>query len=264
MHPLICDFLMRVRPAQLGDAIKHLLRVKRVETPLRGGGVLLVDPVTVMGMTLRREHAYEPLLTSAVSQLLRPNDVFIDVGANEGYFTVCAAVRGAEVHAFEPQSRLRPVFEANVRRNCFANVHLHSVALSDREGSVDLYLRPSTISGASSIFRYWKLGDAMETVPTATFDSVAQDLGRQIRLMKIDCEGAEEVVVRGSKNTIAARRVDHIALEFHPAIIGEQRCTAIDKSIREKGYVATVMGTTCFYSLPERTGDLAAVSEPPH
>jgi hypothetical protein len=48
---------------------------------------------------------YEPAVTDAIATALKPGDVFIDVGANIGYFTVLAAHlvgSGGRVIAFEP------------------------------------------------------------------------------------------------------------------------------------------------------------------
>ena len=54
---------------------------------------------------IREEGVWEPYETSLVLAMLRPGDVFVDVGANIGYFTILAASAvGAQgmVFAFEP------------------------------------------------------------------------------------------------------------------------------------------------------------------
>src|SRR5437879_3937805 len=69
-----------------------------------------------------------------VNAFLRPGDVFVDVGANIGLFTLVAALRvgsTGRVFAFEPTSETFERLVANVRLNKFTNVSPHRVALSD-------------------------------------------------------------------------------------------------------------------------------------
>src|SRR4051812_38970298 len=115
--------LARVRPAPVASALKRLLRVRRraVTTP---EGTFWIDPVSNLGLELLRGR-YEPSLTEVVRRYLRPGGVFVDVGANEGYFSAIAArLVGptGRVVAVEPQARLRPVLEENFRLNGVANV----------------------------------------------------------------------------------------------------------------------------------------------
>jgi len=252
---------MRVRPSQVADVLKSILGVRRIEAHVDGGACLLIDPASVFGSAIRHEGTYELTMTAIVKTLLHAGDVYVDVGANEGYFAVCAGRCGAEVHAFEPQSRLRQIFQDNIEINGIASrVHFYPEALTDSVGSASLFLRPTTNSGASSMIRHWKLGSTKETVATTTFDAFAATLKNRIRLVKIDCEGAEEGVIRDARQTIARREIDHIALEYHPTIIGPERCAAIDRLLHDFGYVLTRIRDTSLYSLPEKTQDLVALA----
>ena len=63
---------------------------------------------------------YEPQETQLASRILRPLDVFVDVGANWGYFSLAAAhwvgARGRVV-AFEPEPRLYRMLVSNIAAN---------------------------------------------------------------------------------------------------------------------------------------------------
>lgn len=62
-----------------------------------------------------------------MNQALRTQDVLIDIGANEGYFTVLQAVRGVRVHAFEPSPHNLQILSRNVELNHIQSlVTIHS------------------------------------------------------------------------------------------------------------------------------------------
>jgi FkbM family methyltransferase len=71
-----------------------------------------------------------------IEEYLPAEGVFLDLGANEGYFTVIAARRcgpSGHVIAIEPQPRLLPILEENIRLNELNknNVRLLNVAVTD-------------------------------------------------------------------------------------------------------------------------------------
>lgn len=87
--------------------------------------------------------SYAPLLTDAMQRLLKPGDVFFDVGANIGYISsVAAGIVGVEgqVHAFEPApayfTRLRRFTEMNLGHAIYAN----HCALGENEGTQPIYI----------------------------------------------------------------------------------------------------------------------------
>ena len=82
--------LLKIRPAPLASMLKRILRVRRtvIETPL---GQFWIDPVSNLGRALSQEGVYEPGMQQTLSRFLKTGGVFIDLGANEGYFAVLAA-----------------------------------------------------------------------------------------------------------------------------------------------------------------------------
>ena len=93
------------------------------------------------------EAIYEPQMTRLLELVLRPTDVFVDGGANEGYFSILAAslVGNGQVHCVEPQSRLQPILRENIRLNSARSVTIHSVALCEHPGEVKLFLCSSML-----------------------------------------------------------------------------------------------------------------------
>jgi len=262
---ILYDLLLRVRPTQVGALLKSALRIERLHCPTETGHVFWIDPVSVFGRALMCGGVYEPGLTRVVLGLLSEGDTFLDVGANEGYFSILAASRVGEsgaVHCVEPQARLLPVLRENVRRNGCARLFLHCVALSARDGYVELYLRPSTNTGASSFFRHWRIGSRRVRVPAVTLATLcrAHALTR-IRLMKVDCEGAEQLVIAGGIGLLDRQAIDYLALEFHPAICGQDTCAAVHARLLSRGYACALVHGHRIYYRPCLEDELRALGD---
>jgi len=87
--------------------------------------------------------AYEPATSQLVRGHLKAGFVFIEVGANLGYFSMLAAERvGPEgrVLAFEPNPEQFGMLTSTLSRNRFANVQLFEMALGDHDREVELFL----------------------------------------------------------------------------------------------------------------------------
>lgn len=135
---------------------------------------------------------------------LRRTRTAVDVGGHIGLWSFNLAHTFERVHAFEPVRAHRECFEANVTPLALREkVELHDCALGMTEGRVSIHTAP-TSSGDS-----WVKGEG--DIPMHTLDSFALE---QVDLIKIDCEGYEENVLRGGLQTISTWR---------PVIMVEQK-----------------------------------------
>ena len=224
------------------------------------GARFWIDPVSVFGLSMLKNREFEKPLTIAVTTLLRPGDSFVDVGANEGYFSILAAQKvgvDGRVLAIEPQQRLRSVLERNIRTNSLTNVEIASLALADKEGKALLYLRPSTNTGASSLTRHWKLGHSAKEVRTTTLDQLLEkgNFGT-VRMAKVDCEGAESLVISGAGDALAKHRIEILVIDYHPQIVGAEKCRCAHSQIIAAGYEAAVCNGLLFYFIASAKDDL--------
>jgi FkbM family methyltransferase len=161
-------------------------------------------------------------LTRHFIELLRAGDGVIDVGANVGYYTMVAAkLVGSTgcVHAFEASPRIFPWLRANAELNPTANIQVHSQAVTDRCGEVEFYTARAEKTGFSSIRNLGERADHVTVVPTVSLDSILDELP-QIRLVKIDVEGAELLVLRGMQQLILRDR-PHIIFEIDDCFLRE-------------------------------------------
>ena len=152
---------------------------------------------------------------------VRPGDTVIDVGANQGFFTCYAAWRGARVIALEPDPASRVLLEANVSRNGFAeSVRILPWAASGRRGEVRFHASDALGGGMSSICREFISAmrvPVRETIQVraVTLEDVFEEcaLG-EVRLCKLDCEGAELDIVRSLPARVRSR-VHAFVIEYH-------------------------------------------------
>jgi FkbM family methyltransferase len=255
--------VLHTRPEQLAMLVKAALRVKRRHVVAATGRTFWVDPITPFGFGVLSGKVYEPQMVALVLGLLRPTDTFIDLGANEGCFSILASsvVAQGRVLAVEPQPALREVLLENVRANAAHNVDVHSLAVSDREGEAALFVRSSINHVGSRLNRRFRLGFGSRTVRTCTLTSFCEsERVDRARLLKMDCEGAEVQIVAGGQTMFARQAFDIVALEYHPQIIGSAACEKIHGQMSACGYkFASWKGQTLYY-LPSARADLAAVS----
>ncbi len=150
---------------------------------------------------------YAPEFWPLFARYLREGDVFMDIGAQIGYFSLMARYLVGEkglVIAVEPDPRAAAILERNIRRNSGGNIILVPKALADKEGTVELGL--TLQMGWSTVSRD-PCGATIQnriTVPTSTLDSIAREhaAGRTIRCVKIDVEGLEHKVLAGAEGIL--------------------------------------------------------------
>ena len=215
---LLHESLLHVRPSPVAAALKKLLGIERRVVRLEAG-VFEVDPVSHLGTQLLYRGEYEPELAAVMRHYLRPGGTFVDVGANEGYFSVLAARLlgpSGRVIAVEPQRRLRPVIERNLELNGLTNVTIHECAVSDADGEARLHLTPDTITGSSGLAQMTRYRVPTTTVHTVTLETLLADAGvEHVDLMKMDIEGFEHEAILGSPDVFRRGRIGTIALELH-------------------------------------------------
>jgi len=234
-------WLLRVRPAFVAAWLKKWLGVERceVETPF---GRFLIDPVSQFGNALVSSDGYEPEMRRTLETFVRPGSVFLDVGANEGFFSVLASrlvgSRG-RVIAVEPQERLAPVIRSNLALNACANVSVFSCAISDRRGEAELHLSPDTNTGSTALYQSTRYRLPRVTVPVTTLaDFVERAEVPRIDFVKMDIEGFEYEAILGSQQLFESGRIAALALELHPGPIAHRGLdpSAIARFLERSGY----------------------------
>ena len=140
--------------------------------------------------------------------VLRRGDVFVDIGANVGSYTVLAASLGARVVAVEPIPGTFDRLIANVRLNGMeSSVTAHRVGLSDRNGSLRFTTDYDTVNHVMGETENLPGTD----VAVVTLDSILT--GVSPALIKIDVEGHELPVLIGAGRTLESSSLLAVIME---------------------------------------------------
>ncbi len=153
---------------------------------------------------------YEPHLTQHVCAHVVPNSVFVDIGANVGYYSVLAGLLGAKVWAFEPHVRNVWLLQKNAHINRL-QINIVPQALADEERL--MIYDPIAGNGAISPLGEGLPPEGQQLLRTTTLDSVLSH-EKKVDVIKIDVEGAEGLVMLGAKHVLAKRPL--VFSEFSP------------------------------------------------
>jgi hypothetical protein len=82
----------------------------------------------------------------------------------------------------------------------------------------------------------------------------------RVRLLKVDCEGAEIQIINGSGDLFGQHAFDVVALEYHPSICGIEAIEAAHAKMRTWGYRLAVWNGQSIYYLPEIEAELGELA----
>jgi len=191
----------------------------------------------VIGLNILRG-GYERDEIAFVRRAPEPGDVAIDVGAHIGFFTMQMAdavgSRG-RVYAFEPFDANADLLERSIAENRFGDrVVFRRAAVGAAAGAATLTFPVETLnSGGAYLLRTGTVplaGNLTREVPVVSIDAL--DLRRPVRLVKMDVEGAEPLVVRGAARVLKEDRPT-ILSELHPTQLDRASGTTADAFLGE-------------------------------
>ena len=178
---------------------------------------------------------YEPYITNYLLKFFKPGDLFIDIGANVGYYTLLAAhITGpsGKVIAFEPEESNYSTLVKNVTLNKFTNAVCIRKAAGEGTGSATLYLNPLNDGGNSlnvlteyyddrkgwtrnEVLRRFPRKNLEQKIETISFDTYTEQfpLPNVSCTVKIDVEGAEYAVLKGMKEFLKRKSSLNILCE---------------------------------------------------
>lgn len=171
---------------------------------------------------------YEPSTRNLIERTLRRGDLFVDVGAHWGYFSLQAATHptgDVSVIAFEPELMNAMVLTENITRNRLSDVATIACAACGNEFDLAPLVMNSTMGHS---IRGVGLGPGSvrgpsKWVPVVTLDGALKHLdapaGRRV-VLKIDAEGFETEVIGGAKQLLQSGRVALIIWEYGTAFQG--------------------------------------------
>ncbi len=172
--------------------------------------------------------------TDIFIRLIKKINVFYDIGANIGYYSILAGIKNSNIKVigFEPASGPLFFYKENVRINGLKNITVEDIALSEKEGEITFYevknnkytylehnLSGESNAGSKTTNRNF--------VPikkkTTTLNNYVTDTNEKyIDLIKIDTEGTEHFILEKSSIVLE---------EMKPIIICETLFNTIESNL---------------------------------
>lgn len=196
-----------------------------------------------------------------LDQLLEDGMTFVDIGANQGEFSVFAAKRlpNGQVISLEPMSHVYEMLKANIRANGFENVSPFKIALTSGSGPMPIYtaeerFEDGTVNeGLGTLHSSRQRSARVETVECKTLDEFVADIRLQrLDVLKIDIEGGEYDALVGAQRVLK---------RFSPAMIVEVNATQTRAAGHELGELVSLLTQTHELWLIDRNGGLKPFSE---
>lgn len=235
----IPDRLARKIAARIARKLVKLARVpKRTFLQLSGRkfvrsryGVLMRANWNDVTFNMCRDAAYGWALAHLIRDVRGPF-VFLDIGANQGLYSLLAAQNpgASQVLAFEPVARTHDFLSQNIAANGLSGkVNPVRAAISSQTGVVKISV-PQAHSGGASIEAHMAGSEATATEEIRTLDAAGLDAlisGAGEIIVKVDVEGHEEAVLTQLMKSAHRDRISTVFYEVDEAWVSPQKLAAI-------------------------------------
>lgn len=149
--------------------------------------------------------------------ILKPEMVVLDVGANIGHHSLFFAAHCKKVYSFEPYAKVRQRLEDKIRLNHLNSVEIVPYGLSDQKQTLEYFEPPSENSGVGSFQPNHSADNAKSGLELELLrgdDFINSKNIEAVHFVKIDVEGFEHFVLRGLSQTLKKNR-PVILMEFN-------------------------------------------------
>jgi FkbM family methyltransferase len=190
---------------------------------------------------------WEPNLTAYLLAKKKVDGIFLDIGANIGYFSLLAARIFSRVIAFEPSPSVYKILNDNVRINQCNNLTAIQCAITEERGQMPFFKPYGPMMGISSLIeKEGSISDGMVNC-TPLQDHLSDSDWQQVRFIKIDVEGAELSVL---KSLLRSRHLLREDVEISIESSGSDEDSAkIFNTLSDLGFAAFDLKST--YSLEQ-------------
>ncbi len=237
-------------------ALAHILPgLQTYRAKLKDGDCLYLDLRERMcyGYFYYGELPHESGLVELLREELAIGDVFVDIGANVGYFTRMASKlvgMCGEVHAFDPMPAAYSLLSLNIAD--LPNVRIYPLALADYCGEAEFSVRRQ---GDESSLGRSGLSREIVRVQVSTLDKILAHADR-VSFVKIDVEGYELSVLRGASQILSQHK-PLVCFEYLPSNTNRLKASMRDFEdfFSAYGYCLSPVHNTCnVLAAPKETG----------
>ncbi len=143
---------------------------------------------------------YEKSESRTMQTFISSNTIFIDIGANVGYYTLLAAhiIKNGQVYSFEPVSSTFNKLLRNISLNGFSTIQCTQKAISNFNGKANVFISNDCNSGMSGLQFAENFSGKTEIIDCITLDQAVEDYRiPKVNIIKIDVEGSEVNILKG-------------------------------------------------------------------
>lgn len=184
-----------------------------------------------VGPHLENEGFWEAWITAWVMNNVGPDSVFVDIGANTGYYGLLADSLGSLVAFIEPNPPYYKMLRKTIEHLGLSDkCVVLPVALSDKKGWATLYV-PAELHGSASLT---KMDEKWDVQPVQVDIERLDDLlGRRHNkstqyFLKIDAEGEEERILDGAAEYMKSAK-PILILEYTPGAYGKDFLSKLEE-----------------------------------
>lgn len=218
---------------------------KRLDTML--GFSILVEPGDYSSELILRDGVFEIPETDLVTRLVGSGDVCIDGGCHLGYYScLLAKLTGptGRVYAFDANPWCCQRTSENLALNRMNWAEVVQAALGNEHGTTPFHIAPHDQTGLSSLGPIERPRNII-SAPWLRLEDFLNERGVQrVRLLKLDVEGAEELVLLGLGRALVEHHIDLVLLECYDERLQLLNCSTEDVTqvLEDAGYAAWEYG----------------------
>jgi len=168
---------------------------------------------------------YEPETLEFLRNIIKENDVFVDIGAHVGIHALVVAKElkltggKGKVIAFEPTNDSF----SSLQHNCLLNnltIEAYNLALGDKKERTEIFGDRKWGKHDAAVRSLFGDGEVVQNVYMDTFDNWIIDKNiDQINVVKMDVEGAEYKVLKGMVNTLRNMKPQYLIIEIKHSLL---------------------------------------------
>jgi FkbM family methyltransferase len=219
---------------------------------------MLLNPTEHIQQQLFWYGFYEKEVGDLLKKSVKPGDVFLDLGANIGYFSLLVANNSPSVKviSFEPVADLFQNMNNNISLNNIKNISTINVAVGEINEEKELFVSAPDNMGMSSFKQPENYSGKNERVKVVTIDDWFKTSGlTRIDIIKLDIEGSELAALKGMKEVLQEQKAVLI-VEINPGTLSMFKLKPSDiydylKQLNFEGFLILENGILEYLAQPE-------------
>jgi len=143
--------------------------------------------------------------------------LILDCGANIGLATIFFKwiYPNCEIHSFEPDEKIFKILKKNIRQNALNNVYLYNYAITDENKKISFYTNNNSMMSSVKSNHSFNLGNKVTVNSISLSLFIRKYINREIDLLKLDIEGAEDLVIKDLQHNNLLKNINEWIIEYH-------------------------------------------------